>query len=121
MKRKISLSMCCIAAISVIITAIMISALLYNRNYNKLKSNIENEAEYMAEAMNFNGVEYLDSVKDVSPSRITWIDKTGNVIYDNVGKELDNHLNRPEVREAIESGTGSGSRLSATLKENTYY
>ena len=121
MKRKISLSMCCIAAISVIITAIMISALLYNRNYNKLKSNIENEAEYMAEAMNFNGVEYLDSVKDVSPSRITWIDKTGNVIYDNIGKELDNHLNRPEVREAIESGTGSGSRLSATLKENTYY
>ncbi|MGN1480912.1 ATP-binding protein [Porcipelethomonas sp.] len=121
MKRKISLSMCCIAAISVIVTAVLISFVLYNRNYNKLKNNIENEAEYMAEAMNFNGVEYLDSVKDVSSSRITWIDRNGNVLFDNCGKELDNHSDRPEFREAIESGYGSGSRVSNTLKENTYY
>ena len=33
--------------------------------------------------MNYNGVEYLDSVKDVSPSRITWIANDGNVIFDN--------------------------------------
>ena len=65
MKRKISLSMCCIAAISVIITAIMISALLYNRNYNKLKSNIENEAEVtedmqiLQEGLALLGIDYL--------------------------------------------------------------
>ena len=65
MKRKISLSMCCIAAFSVLITALMISLVLYNRNYKNMTNYIQNEAEYMAAAMNYNGVEYLDSVKDV--------------------------------------------------------
>lgn len=63
MKRKISLSMCCIAAFSVLITALMISLVLYNRNYKNMTNYIQNEAEYMAAAMNYNGVEYLDSLK----------------------------------------------------------
>jgi len=121
MKRKISISMCCIAAFSVLITAVLISSLLYKKNYTKLKSNIKVEAEYMAEAMNSNGVEYLDSVKDVSPSRITWIDHDGNVLFDNSGKEMTNHSDRPEFKEAIKNGIGSSSRLSKTLSEKTYY
>ena len=54
MKRKISLSMCCIAAFSVLITALMISLVLYNRNYKNMTNYIQNEAEYMAAAMNYN-------------------------------------------------------------------
>ena len=121
MKRKISLSMCCIAAFSVLITALMISLVLYNRNYKNMTNYIQNEAEYMAAAMNYNGVEYLDSVKDVSPSRITWIANDGNVIFDNSGKKMENHSDRSEFKEAIKSGIGESSRLSETLGKKTYY
>ena len=121
MKRKISLSMCCIAAFSVLITALMISLVLYNRNYKNMTNYIKNEAEYMAAAMNYNGVEYLDSVKDVSPSRITWIANDGNVIFDNSGKKMENHSDRSEFKEAIKSGIGESSRLSETLGKKTYY
>lgn len=121
MKRKISLSMCCIAISSVIITAILISFVLYNRNYKNMTNNIQNEVEYMAAAMNTNGIEYLDAVKDVSPSRITWILDDGSVIFDNSGKKMENHSDRPEFREALASGIGESSRLSETLREKTYY
>lgn len=121
MKRKISLSMCCIAAFSVLVTAVLISFVLYNRNYRNMTNNIRNEAEYMAAAMNTNGVEYLNSVKDVSPSRITWISSDGKVIFDNSGKEMENHSDRPEFKSALKNGVGESSRLSETLKEKTFY
>lgn len=121
MKRKISLSMCCIAAFSVLVTAVLISFVLYNRNYRNMTNNIRNEAEYMAAAMNTNGVEYLNSVKDVSPSRITWISSDGKVIFDNSGKEMENHSDRPEFKSALQNGVGESSRLSETLKEKTFY
>lgn len=121
MKRKISLSMCCIAAFSVLITALMISLVLYNRNYKNMTNYIQNEAEYMAAAMNYNGVEYLDSVKNVSPSRITWIAYDGHVIFDNSGKNMENHSDRSEFKEAIKTGIGESSRLSETLGKKTYY
>lgn len=121
MKRKISLSMCCIAAFSVLVTAVLISFVLYNRNYKNMTNNIRNEAEYMAAAMNTNGVEYLSSVKDVSPSRITWISADGNVLFDNSGKEMENHADRPEFKSAVKNGVGESSRLSETLREQTYY
>lgn len=121
MKRKITVSMCFVAAFSVIITTILISYVLYRRNYERLKNNIQTEAMYMAEAMDYNGVEYLDSVKDVSPSRITWISQDGTVLFDNSGREMNNHSNRPEFIEATTNGLGYGSRLSNTLQAKTYY
>ncbi len=121
MKRKISLSMCCIAALSVLITAIMISFIIYKRNYITMTNKIKNEAEYMAAAMNNNGVEYLDAVKDVSPSRITWITRDGDVLFDNSGREMENHSNRPEFKAAMENKTGQSSRLSSTLGKKTFY
>ncbi|MGN0621106.1 MAG: ATP-binding protein [Porcipelethomonas sp.] len=121
MKRKISMSMCCIAALSVIITSVLISLFIYNKNYERFRQYIKNEAEYMAAAMENDYADYLNSVKDVSSSRITWIGSDGMVIYDNKAKNMENHSDRPEFIEAIETGRGSGARLSKTLREKTYY
>ena len=121
MKRKISLSMCCIAAVSVLLTAALILLVLCNRNYRNMTLNIRHEAEYMAAAMNNNGVDYLSSVKDVSPSRITWIAADGHVLYDSTGKEMENHSNRPEFIDAMKDGSGESSRLSKTLSRKTFY
>ena len=34
---------------------------------------------------------------------------------------MENHLERPEVQEALNDGAGSEGRLSETLSEQTYY
>lgn len=58
-----------------------------------------------------------------APERITLVDKNGNVLYDNraaVG-EMENHLSREEIKEALEDGTGYAVRHSQTLGINSCY
>lgn len=121
MKKKISITMCFMTAVSVIITAVMISLIIYRKNYNEMKLMIQAETKYISEAINTEDIDYLESVKNVTPSRITWVDKNGNVLYDSAGKNLSNHSDRPEIIAAIKNGTGESSRLSETLSEQTYY
>ena len=55
--------------------------------------------------------------------RITLIDSQGIVLADNQGipEQMDNHLNRPEVRTAFQLGNGHSIRFSHTLKTNELY
>lgn len=121
MKKKISITMCLMTAVSVIITAVMISLVIYRKNYNEMKSMIRAEAEYISQAIDTEDINYLESVKNVTPSRITWIDNNGNVIYDSAGENLSNHSDRPEIIDAVKNGSGESSRLSETFSEQTYY
>ena len=56
-------------------------------------------------------------------SRITVITLEGKVVGDSAEPSLkmDNHRSRPEVREAIESGTGSAQRYSTTVGFDMLY
>ena len=121
MKKKISITMCLMTAVSVIITAVMISLVIYRKNYNEMKSMIRAEAEYISQSIDTEDINYLESVKNVTPSRITWIDSNGNVIYDSAGENLSNHSDRPEIIDAVKNGSGESSRLSETFSEQTYY
>lgn len=121
MKKKISITMCLMTAVSVIITAVMISLVIYRKNYNEMKSMIRAEAEYISQAIDTEDINYLESVKNVTPSRITWIDSNGNVIYDSAGENISNHSDRPEIIDAVKNGSGESSRLSETFSEQTYY
>ena len=55
--------------------------------------------------------------------RVTIIDEAGNVTFDNMADpdEMDNHLDRPEVAQALEKGFGESKRYSETLGETTRY
>ncbi|MCI6276099.1 MAG: cell wall metabolism sensor histidine kinase WalK [Clostridium sp.] len=67
--------------------------------------------------------EFLKSIYEDSPIRITYIRADGRVIFDSDGNyELaDNHLSREEVEKAIENGEGSSTRFSDTLDKNMIY
>jgi two-component system phosphate regulon sensor histidine kinase PhoR len=59
-------------------------------------------------------------------SRVTFISLQGEVLGDSEIriaelKELENHLNRPEVQQALKSGEGSSVRYSATLQTSMLY
>ena len=53
---------------------------------------------------------------DVGDARLTLIDEDGTVVYDNRENAagLENHADRPEVREALTTGRGQVVRQSAT-------
>ena len=60
-----------------------------------------------------------------SKIRVTLVDTKGNVLYDNRFKnyhQLENHLNRSEIRQALNMGHGfSIDRKSSTLGESFFY
>lgn len=55
--------------------------------------------------------------------RFTIIDINGKVVYDNWAnnEDMDNHLDRFEVKEALEKGYGEDTRYSNTIKTDMYY
>lgn len=54
--------------------------------------------------------------------RITIVDLSGKVTGDSSGEEIDqNHLNRPEIQQALKSGRGYSTRLSASVNQRFYY
>src|SRR6185369_3680728 len=66
------------------------------------------------------------TIGTVVKARVTLISPTGTVIGDSdVAPErlaqLENHLQRPEVREALKSGSGSSVRYSDTLRTSMLY
>lgn len=59
-------------------------------------------------------------------ARVTLIDRNGTVTGDSDLSQaslhqLENHLQRPEVQEALRTGTGSATRYSDTLKTSMMY
>jgi two-component system phosphate regulon sensor histidine kinase PhoR len=59
-------------------------------------------------------------------ARVTFISMRGEVLGDSDVKaaelkELENHLNRPEIQQALKSGQGSSVRYSSTLQTDMLY
>ena len=56
-------------------------------------------------------------------TRITVIDRTGKVLADSDEnpQAMENHENRPEVREALAGNVGKSTRFSSTLGKETLY
>ena len=55
--------------------------------------------------------------------RMTLIDENGSVVFDNVAgiETLGNHMDREEIREALEDGEGWSIRRSDTFRRVNYY
>ena len=81
------------------------------------------EASLASQAVSNEGLAYLESLDDTIDCRITWISSDGTVLYDNRtdSVEMENHLQREEVRQALETGYGQSIRYSGTLMARYIY
>ena len=61
------------------------------------------------------GMDYLNGL-EAKDYRITWIDADGTVLFDNAvnANEMENHLEREEIKEALADGYGESVRYSNT-------
>ena len=116
-----------IAVIAVLMTAVLCTFAYYRvyrdevirdlRAYTILlaKTNISRQSEASIGA--------IASEVEEENIRFTLIDPKGEVVFDNAvdAANLDNHLDREEIVQALENGEGSSIRKSATFNRQDYY
>ena len=96
--------------------------ILYHYFQGQLMGELKKEAVYISRGVESAGTDYLQQLND-EDSRITYVDESGKVIYDNEAnvESMDNHGHRKEIREAEINGEGADERMSSTLSEKTMY
>ena len=83
---------------------------------------LENESNLVAA-----GYSQLDDPKELSAFvtndlRITLIASDGSVLFESAtSQQMENHLTRPEIQQALQTGIGRDRRDSQTLGYETYY
>ena len=122
LSRKVYRS-CLLAALSAVLVCVGIFAgFAYNQVSRENTRNLQEEAAYIAHAVELSGTAYLRTLTPAAGSRVTWIAPDGRVLYDTQvpASSMENHADRWEVRQALEEGAGQSSRYSDTLAERTY-
>ena len=93
----------------------------------KLKSGLVTQARLIADQMPVTVIGDLDNFcrrfKEETGARVTIVDGAGKVLGDSdeSSTRMENHLNRPEIKEADIGNVGSSIRYSTTLKRNLFY
>ena len=113
----------CIVAVAVLLASLTLDmGVLYDYFSGSQEEQLKNQTVLAAQGIENEGAGYFDGLKS-EDLRITWIDKDGKVLFDNRtdASSMENHLEREEVREAVESGYGTSERYSETLTEKSLY
>lgn len=122
MTKKIFRSIILVAIVVLLISFFIASNFLFGY-YNKSHvAQLKEALSLVSAGVNENGTEYLENL-DSSIFRFTLVDDDGTVLYDSLvdASEMENHLNREEIAQALKSGSGSSVRESSTLTERTFY
>ena len=112
-----------LASLVVLIAAlVVIMGALYNYFSDLQRQQLAMQTDLLSHGLSHEGVAFLKEMEDMD-ARVTWIGADGSVLYDSHGDSLtmENHLEREEIREALESGTGYAARYSDTLAEQFVY
>ena len=105
MKDKIFKSICLVGIITLLSSLILIMGVLYEYFTSAQMKQLVNDTDLAAVAVENDGLDYLNKLSD-SDYRITWIKEDGSVLFDNKAdsQKMENHLERQEVKEALENG-----------------
>lgn len=121
MKQKINYRLIMITIIAVIATALTMTIGSYQILKERVLLDLKTEAAILDEA-GMEGLANEGIFVSNDDIRITWIDKDGQVLYDNdVTGLMQNHMHRPEVENAFLKGDGIAIRNSDTMKTRTFY
>lgn len=127
MKKKINMRLLGITVAAVLAAVIGITIVYYGLFQKQVRSDLAVSAKLLRDT-NYFELENIDKNKinlsaDMTELRVTWIDSDGTVLYDNdvTSDTMANHMNRPEIREAMETGVGEIVRRSDTMNKDTFY
>lgn len=103
----------------------LIMGVMYDYLGTSIDKELQNEAKLVATGLSLDGTAYLKNIEKIGSlrSRVTLITPTGEVLFDSMADEsnMENHLEREEIQEALTTGEGHAVRNSATMTNNTRY
>jgi PAS domain S-box-containing protein len=116
-------------AVAVVGLVAAADSLLRHNLEDEIARSLEHEARVLAALLPADSLRWPDLARQLGAGighRVTLIDPKGNVRGDtefdrNALGQLENHLMRPEVRQALSTGVGRGERLSASTNERRMY
>ena len=122
MTKRIFRSILCVSVAVLAAILIITLGVVYGYVNVQQRSELRDEAVYLAPGVEADGAEYLRKLEQTE-KRITLVDPDGTVLYDNQADPsvMENHGNREEIREALATGEGEASRRSHSLEEPTLY
>lgn len=122
MTKRIFRSICLVALVVFFSCVILFMGVLYEYFSNVEHAQLAMQTDLAAQGVRNEGIGYFDDLS-IADYRITWIDTDGHVIYDSESDtaNMENHLEREEVQEALLAGYGESERYSVTLMERALY
>lgn len=124
MKQRIMSHVGLMVTISVFLTFIAASAVMYGKYNGYMQQGVRDEAQYLAYTLDTIGEGYLTKeTGNLTSSRVTLLAADGTVLFDSVreSKQMENHSRRPEFIQAEKEGIGENVRFSETLSQQTFY
>lgn len=124
MKNRIRKSMYLVVFLSLALSYVLMTFMVYRQTLENVKTELKQEASYIAISLELSGEAYLRRVNEAdSVTRVTHISAEGEVLYDSKTDRttLENHKSRKEVQEALQNGDGEQIRKSDTLGEEMLY
>ena len=122
MTKKIFRSTILVATVVLLACALLVIGALFRYFRGVQRAQLENELDLATSAVEMGGLSYLASLES-EDIRLTWVGADGAVLYDTESdaSSMENHADREEIREALQTGHGESSRYSTTLTEETIY
>lgn len=124
MQKKIFRVMTLTSTLVLIVFAVIIGRISYISNKNASQNELKSVAKIIAQQdLEMEQIDqYLKNALQYDV-RLTYIDKSGDVIYDNTtdAANLENHFDREEVRKALEENIGESTHFSNAIDKTTYY
>ncbi len=122
MTKKIFRSFLLTTLLTLAASMFFVFGILYQYFEEQLMNDLKSKAVFISHAVESEGADYLERIGDVG-ERVTLIAPDGTVIADTEANaaEMENHLERSEVKQAAENGSGTSVRYSETLTEKIIY
>ena len=122
MEEKISYRLFLMGFVGLVCTAVLCIFVFHKAFTAQAWTALENETKLIAA-----GYSQMSDPQDLAPYvtsdlRLTLIASDGSVLFESAtSQQMENHLSRPEIQQAMQNGIGQDRRDSQTMGLETYY
>lgn len=122
MTGKIFRSTFLVAAVVLLCSLTLVAGVFLHHFAALQETQLRNELRLAATGTEQNGIVFLQNAAS-DDVRLTWVAPDGTVLFDSyaTAAPIENHANREEITEALETGSGSSVRYSETLMKKNLY
>ena len=123
MKRKINQMLVLIATLAIFLTMALITFVYYDLFRKQVMADLHVYAVMISQSLDVEEIHTIAEDLERDELRITFIGADGKVDFDSAAdsEQMENHSQRPEIIQALETGEGQSVRNSETLSQNTFY